>query len=320
MTDVSQRHDLFEFMKQMSGEMASEYSRIQKRTAEDPGTAGDQGEENWATLLRQWLPRNLQVVTKGRILGHDGYASPQVDVLVLDDIYPEKLLDKKHYLAAGVVAAFECKTTLRAAHISKAVENSVKIKSLYPKRYGSPYRELRSPIVYGLLAHSHSWTAEKSQPEKNIENLLLTADGEKVHHPCFQLDLLCVADLASWCSSVQTFHRQRLDADFLGFVQRKFGVDAYAATFYMCHSNLLEQSDGFTPIGALISKLTKKLAWENSSLRNLADYYSAVNIGGASRGWSRSWPISIYHEEIQADIKSGKCSPKHWQEWGYSFE
>jgi hypothetical protein len=35
--------------------MAEEYDRIQKRATEDPGTAGDQGEENWATLLRNWL-------------------------------------------------------------------------------------------------------------------------------------------------------------------------------------------------------------------------------------------------------------------------
>ena len=41
-------HDLHDFMQQLSDEMAAEYDRIQKRAAEDPGTAGDQGEENWA--------------------------------------------------------------------------------------------------------------------------------------------------------------------------------------------------------------------------------------------------------------------------------
>lgn len=49
-------------------EMESEYYRIQKRTREDPGTAGDQGEENWAELLRHWLPQGYHVRTKGRIL------------------------------------------------------------------------------------------------------------------------------------------------------------------------------------------------------------------------------------------------------------
>lgn len=48
-------HDLYGFMRQLSDEIAAEYDRIQKRTTEDPGTAGDQGEENWAELLRGWL-------------------------------------------------------------------------------------------------------------------------------------------------------------------------------------------------------------------------------------------------------------------------
>ena len=54
-------HDLAEFMRQVSVEMASEYERIRRRTHEDPGTAGDQGEENWASLLRDWLPRTYEV-------------------------------------------------------------------------------------------------------------------------------------------------------------------------------------------------------------------------------------------------------------------
>ena len=46
-------HDLHDFMQQLSVEMAGEYNRIQRRATEDPGTAGDQGEENWAELLRR---------------------------------------------------------------------------------------------------------------------------------------------------------------------------------------------------------------------------------------------------------------------------
>ena len=49
-------HDLYNFMEQISDEMSAEYHRIQRRAAEDPGTAGDQGEENWAELLRGWIP------------------------------------------------------------------------------------------------------------------------------------------------------------------------------------------------------------------------------------------------------------------------
>ena len=40
-------HDLYDFMRQISAEMAAEYSRIHIRAAEDPGTAGDQTGRNY---------------------------------------------------------------------------------------------------------------------------------------------------------------------------------------------------------------------------------------------------------------------------------
>src|SRR5437773_1242208 len=101
---MKNKHDFFDFMKSIQDEMAQEYVRIQKRTREDPGTAGDQAEENWATLFRNWLPANYPVVTKGRIISEDGNASPQVDVLVLHPSYPLALRDKKMYFAGGVIA------------------------------------------------------------------------------------------------------------------------------------------------------------------------------------------------------------------------
>lgn len=198
-------HDLYNFMRQISDEMAAEYNRIRKRTTEDPGTAGDQGEENWAELLRGWLPSTYKIVTKGRIISQDGRTSPQVDVLVLKDVYPEKLLNKKLYLAAGVAAAFECKTTLTAADIEKTVKNCVKIKDLYPVREGTPYKELHTSIVYGLLAHSHSWQRENSTPENNIERKLRESDASYVLHPRQTLDLLCVANFGTWVSGKFTF-------------------------------------------------------------------------------------------------------------------
>src|ERR1700733_122707 len=119
------KHDIHDFVISSQKRIEAEYARIQKRAKEDPGTAGDQGEENWATLLKMWLPAYFLVVTKGRILTETGYASPQIDVLVLLPSYPKILLDKKLYLAGGVAAAFECKTTLKSAHITEAVNTSI---------------------------------------------------------------------------------------------------------------------------------------------------------------------------------------------------
>jgi hypothetical protein len=164
MNERDKTHDLALLIQQATAELTAEYRRIQARVAEDPGTAGDQGEENWATLLRKWLPAGFHVRTKGRIIGVDGSASPQVDVLVLSPSYPVGLLDKKLYLAAGVVAAFECKLTLRRDHIRKVVKNSVALGKI-SRQGGSSGRH----IIYGILAHSHVVPAKRDSPGIHLE-------------------------------------------------------------------------------------------------------------------------------------------------------
>jgi len=156
-------HDIHDFVSNSQRDLQAEYIRIQKRATEDPGTAGDQGEENWATLLRQWLPGYFHIVTKGRILADSGYTSPQVDVIVLHPSYPKILLDKKLYLSGGVAAVFECKITITASHVKEAVETSSILKRALPIRTGSPYKELHSGIIYGLLAHSHSVSVQSDR-------------------------------------------------------------------------------------------------------------------------------------------------------------
>lgn len=110
-------HDLAYLIKESVDKIAHEYERTQQLAKEDPGTSGDQVEENWAEILRQWLPRTFHVVTKGRIVSSKGLSSNQIDVLILSPFYPQGLLSNKLYIAAGVLAAFECKRTLRRSHI-----------------------------------------------------------------------------------------------------------------------------------------------------------------------------------------------------------
>ena len=318
-------HDLHEFMRQLSDEMAAEYDRIQMRASEDPGTAGDQGEENWAELLRGWLPRTYEVVTKGRIISQDGRTSPQIDVLVLKSIYPEKLLTKKLYLAAGVAAAFECKTTLKAAHIDEAIETCVKIKNLYPAREGTPYKELHAPIVYGLLAHSHSWKGPNSTPANNIAQKLLKFSGVPyLSHPRQGLDLLCVADLGTWFSGHTTFIRPQPAVKPSDPLYRPGG-----STDRICAEHTIlqnKQASHFTPIGVFIYCLSEKLAWENPELRDLADYYrstdvvgSGIRMGQPAAVWSSS---IIYSRAVYSRLLADKSLPRGygtWDEWAGIF-
>ncbi len=63
-----------EFLKR---NIAQEYDRIQIRVREDLGTAGDQAEENWCSLLKNWLPANYPGVTKGRVISCESNVSPK---------------------------------------------------------------------------------------------------------------------------------------------------------------------------------------------------------------------------------------------------
>lgn len=312
-------HDLYDFINQKSEWIAAEYKRIQKQVTEDPGTAGDQAEQNWAKLLREWLPSTYEVVTKGRIIGYDGKKSPQIDVVVLNkNTYPKHLIDdnQKMYLAAGVAAAFECKLTLKAEHIEKAMRNCVEIKSLYSDRVGTPYKELHSPFAYGLLAHSHSWQSENSTPENNIERKLRESDVAHVSHPRQTLDLLCVADFGTWVSGKFTFIRQP--------ISRENKLAGASQSIYARHTPSHQaQYKHFNPIGTLISFLTRRLAWEDPTLRNLVDYYLGTQIAGNSKGKFRPWPISVYSKDVQSRLLNGRVNLtqnlKSWDEWKVAF-
>lgn len=309
-------HDLHAFMAQVTSEIGSEYDRIYKRAAEDPGTAGDEGEENWANLFRDWLPSQYHVETKGRLISYDGRMSPQIDVLVLKPSYPKKLLEKKVWLAGGVAAAFECKTTLTAAHVKASVERCAQFKELYEERVGTPRRELRSPLIYGLLAHSHSWKGEKSQPIRNIESALHEA-RKSVTHPRFEIDFVCVADLASWTASYVTRYEAAWRPDERDRLASIFGASCGPMTSTICHSKEAQsQSEAFQPVGSLLDGLTQALGWADPGVRDIADYYRRANLGGAGSGNMRPWPLTVYSSDVAAQIEGGRITNgQPWDEW-----
>ncbi|MBI2313995.1 MAG: hypothetical protein HYU77_15970 [Betaproteobacteria bacterium] len=329
-------HDLRDFMQQITEQMAAEYARIQKRAVEDPGTAGDQGEENWAQLLREWLPSHYHVVTKGRLINERGETSPQVDVLVLKSSYPPKLHNNKHYLAAGVAAAFECKTTLKAQHVREAIETCAKVKSLFQPRVGSPFKELHAPIIYGLLAHSHSWKGPQSTPLDNIEGTLFDTNERCVDHPRLELDLLCVADFQSWSRICTTYfgpHYRPWDEALP--IAKKLGPNGAASSGYIARARsqvildnqeiqeYLQERQGraYSAVGEFIKDLCYKIAWEDPTLRELAIYFANV-LGHTGVGSMRTWPASIYSDKIRDNVVRGigVVGGERWNEWSMAFD
>ena len=321
----AENHELFTFMRDATLQMESDYEQIQKRAIEDPGTAGDQGEKNWATLLSRWLPPSIRVVTKGRILSDQGEAGPQVDVLLLSPVYPPALFDQKYYLAGGVLAAFECKITLRAHHIREFVQHAVSISHLAPRRMGSPYSELNSPILYGLLAHSHRWDKPESTPPKNIERALLTADEEIVTHPSEMPDLLCVANVGTWSKSYDAWIGPGMNV-WSEQMASIFGKDGAVTTAYIESSKnssnpwAADQAAGFTPIGSFISQLINRIARDDESFRRLAHYFTLAGLRGRGVGGQRLWPGEVYSPDVRAGIAAGRLvNGKIWDEWNLGF-
>lgn len=302
---MSDTHDIHDFLFSAQQEIQAEYDRIQKRAIEDPGTAGDQGEENWATLLRNWLPSYFHVVTKGRILCENDYASPQVDVLVLHPSYPKILLDKKLYFAGGVAAAFECKITLKASHVDEAVETAALIRQNMRSRKGCPYLEFNSSIIYGLIAHSHSWNKENSKPANNISKVLLESDEKYVNHPIQTVDFITVSNLGTWSGAKHALTYP----------------ENLAMTCYLQAKpdHPFRTDDKFSPIGVLLLGLFSRLSWTYPDMRNLEWYFRKL-LGSSGKGVIRLWPLTIYSEQTMDGISRGRLvDNQDYDEWSRKY-
>lgn len=299
------QHELLEFLKRANEDIKREYERISWRVLEDPGTAGDQGEENWKKLLKLWLPSDFEIVTKGRILGIDGIASPQIDVIILSPDYPKQLIDCKLYLAGGVVAAFECKTTLLSNHIKKLMENSRVISTLSNSEGGSPRKDLKRKIYYGLLAHSHDWKKPRSKPKSNVHSAIIKYDADIITHPIEMPDIICVADVATWHSCKFVIPPQP------DIPQEGVTGDSRVISCYI-EANATESY--YTPVGSMIFSLLEHLSWERHSLRDIASYMQALNVEGSGHGQSRFWPAEVLSESTRERLEN-LVNGGLWNEW-----
>ena len=314
-------HELEVFLRQDLAEISSEYNRIRARAAEDPGTAGDEAEENWADLLRAWLPNSYKVVTKGRVLGVDGKASPQVDVIVLHGSYPDRLLSKKVYLVHGVAAVFECKATLKGKHVAEAAETAKAVRDLSGARSGTPYRDLVSPPLFGVLAHSHVWKKDGSTPRENVDDAL-AASLLAATHPRELIDLVCVADLGCWNLIHLTYLGRTVMGDMWSELRSKYGLpeEGGCMSSYSRWDPKSDQPEP-NPVAVLVSLIFQRLAWEDSSLRSMADYFRLAGLWGASQGRMNPWPLSsVFSPEVGRKLLAGSSTNgEAWSEWSVNL-
>ena len=67
-------------------------------------------------------------------------------------------------------------------------------------RSGTPYQELISPIVYGVLAHAHGWSSNDVAALKITEYYARGTEKNSPHAREY-LDLVCVANFATFLLS-----------------------------------------------------------------------------------------------------------------------
>jgi hypothetical protein len=302
-------------MSAVKESLNSAYLRIRARSKDDPGTAGDQAEEDWAEILRDWLPATYRIVTKGRILFDDGSSSPQVDLLVLTPSYPRGLGNEKYVFAGGVVAAFECKLTLRLADIKRAFDAACAIKRNAPSRSGTPFDELNRPPIFGLLAHSQS-LGGKDQSLRLYE-AVERFSAECADHPRELLDVVCVADTATIVLGKHVLVGKDLSREELQELEEVEAESAVAA-LYVVQDEVKRHVDldfSGAILAGLVYELTRRIAFEDSTIRPWADHLSGLGFyGGIGRPLYCS--EEVLSEEVRNHLRAEGSSQEPWSKWG----
>lgn len=307
--------DLYDFMRQLSANLAAEYNRIQRRVRADPGLAGAEGEESWATLLRGWLPAMYHVVTRGRVVNSRGDASPEVDVLVLHPAYPRHLLQHKYYLAAGVVAVFECKLTLRKRHLSSVIRRCSELKRLAEPVCGTPFGELNRGPIFGLLAHSHEWKKGEHGYAFSIFDSLQDCQFDGIQHPSEMLDVACIAGTSCYGLAkdvlVGPYAKEKSSEDILADHGAKHGV----ATAYVCTWEEDDKPYMGTALGNLISDLMHRLARRDETLRPLTEYYAHAGMASGGLAQPSLWKTDILSLPVRRKLQRSKVVGEKWSHW-----
>jgi hypothetical protein len=307
-----ERHDFFKLMAAVNEPLAGDYRRIRRRTLDDPGTAGDQAEEDWAEIFRSWLPATYPIITKGRILFDDGSSSPQVDVLVLKPSYPLGLRHEKYILVGGIVAAFECKLTLRKEHVGRAFRVAAEIKRKARTEIGTPYGELNSCPIFRLLAHSHAFRGKN--PSWKIHEAVEQFQTEYVEHPRELLDIVCVADAATLPLGKSVLMGSDLDENEIESL-KEAEADNVVSTMYVIND---EDKNNPHDVGAILAslmhELTFRIAFDDPSIRNWADHLSYIGTYGGIGG-PVFWAETILSTGVRRRLKKSGRERDRWSKW-----
>ena len=279
-----------EWFQSTAREIREDYDRLHGKAVEDPQWAGHEGEATWARILKSWLPRSYQVVTRRYIILEDGSRfKDEIDIIIFHPSYPDSLRDRTEVLAGGVAGAFSVKATLRPGDIRDAVKKAVGLRRGLAQRHGTPREQMLGPFPMGLLAHTHSWQEEKSKPADNVYKRLIREDREQVMHPRESLDYLCVADLNFW-STARVPYVQPGSPVAKTQMQKLEGLAASII-------NPLTDEDAPNCVAAFIVQLLTRISYTDQPVRPWVENLKAMGLLYGGGGEGRSWDLNAVFDE-----------------------
>ena len=247
--------------------------------------SGHRAEAAWKQFLEAWLPPQYEIGTRKYIVADTasgGAKSRETDLVVFHPSYPRMLRENTTVLASGVVAAFSVKLTLDSAGLSEAVESAQELRRLLPGPPASTVRDqLLSPIMFGVLAHSHCWHGANSAPISNIENRLR---DQRVRNPREQLDVVCVTDLGSWFRACHVVTKEMAEQfRLMGLYDRPHVQDIMFREREVTSSGQV--------LGGLIYALLRRLAAFDPTIRPIAEGMKRVGTGEREGNVRTVWPL-----------------------------
>lgn len=122
------------------------------------------------------------------------------------------------------------------------------------------------------------------------------------------MDLICVADLATWASAYQSYSMAAWSGvEWQERFQQTFeGPLGVTTTRFRYDEQLQNGVLGFTPLGVLIGQIGRRMAWRDPSLREFAGYTGIA--GGNGTGFQRPWKLDVYSDETRAGVEQGKVT------------
>lgn len=187
------------------------------RSLTHPTSAGDEGEQGWSDVLRDFLPRRYDVARHRFVIDADGRVSEQQDIVIYDGQFAPTFLvlgSTQFIPVESVYAVLEVKPTMDRETVVYAGDKAASVRRLAynpgkVRIYTGDLNE-RAPIrpLAGLLCHDSDWADPFGE---HFERALGDLDDDA------RLDMGCVALKGAFSAGVDTVVSADADRALIAF-------------------------------------------------------------------------------------------------------